>query len=288
MDAVWKTVSAQLDNSKTGWSIGVFGALAEFHHCESPARRVDSWTLASSLGALRVTPNPSARLLAYEGPVRDPRRWDQGLVLCLPAATALINTNHTITELGPDNAAIENANREGILFDLGLGSSLCRFCVRLTDPTQILTLRSLQGRRITEPPVLDEVRTWDPHRVMISASGRVEVYQAIGTHETPIGPHTHLLPKILRPNVVTSAYVPVPAGYKATLMMYPESSTFQRLLTAFGDEHYVHAKARALSSLQAGLAAVPDDLRSRLERIAWRIAKRQLLASHPVQQPVPG
>jgi hypothetical protein len=279
MDGVWKTVSEQLEERKTGWSIGVFGALAEFHHCERPARRLDAWTLASPLGAIRVIPHATGRLLAYEGPVRDPLGWDQGLVVCLPAAAARIAPHHGITELGPDHDAIEPENREAILFDLGLGSSLCRFCVRLADPSQIATLRALEGRPIVEPAVLEEVRTWNPHRVALSASGRIEVYQAIGMHETPMGPHTHLLPKILRPNAATSAYVPVPAGFSPTLMLYPPKQLgFQRMLAAFGDEQYVRAKARALSDLRAGLAAAPQDFNSRLERMAWRIARRQLLA----------
>ncbi len=275
--AAWDTIKGQLDDRSTGWSIGVFGALAEFHHYESPARRVDEWTLESALGALRVMPHAAARLLAYEGPVRDPRRWDQGLVLCLPAELARMEPHHTITELGPDEAAIEEANRSAILFDLGLGSPLCRFCIRVSDASQVSRLRALRGRRITDPAVMDEVRTWSPHRVMLSAAGRIEVYQSIGTHETPVGPHTHLLPKILRPRVAASAYIPVPAGYEAALMMYPAGQGFQKLLADFGDEVYVRAKARALSCLQGGLAAMPADLGSRLERLAWRIARRQSL-----------
>ncbi len=298
MDLVWKTVSEQLDDRKTGWSIGVFGALAEFHHCESRARRLDRWTLASALGAIRVMPHPSARLLAYEGPVRNPLGWDQGIVICLPAAAARIDPHHTITELGPDDEAIETVNREGILFDLGLGSSLCRFCVRLADPRRVSRMRALQGRKIVEPAVLEEVRAWNPHRVAMSACGRIEVYQAIGMQETPVGPHTHLLPKILRPNSATSAYVPLPAGFSPAFMLYParpgmradgdifadeQHLRFQRILAAYGDPHYVRAKARALSGLHAGLAAVPDDFGSRLERMAWRIAKRQFLASNPAR-----
>lgn len=53
-----------------------------------------------------------------------------------------------------------------------------------------------------------------PHRVALTNIGRVEVFQKIGGPDTggvsPPGPHTHLLPKLLRTGRTHSANTPIP------------------------------------------------------------------------------
>jgi hypothetical protein len=285
---VWHLVADHLGDPGTSWSIGVQGALAEFLHTDAPSSRLDEWTVASDLGANRVTPVPDATLRAYEEPSAHGESWSHGVAICYPGVAAAGTPNRCITELGPDTGAIHAGQQREILFDLGLGSTACRFCVRLAVDDQVAAMRGLLGRPVLDAQVIDALLSWQPQRVVVSICGRIEVYQPIGTEKTPEGPHTHLIPRLLRPGAVTSANVPLPAGYTAGLLMYPESpivdrfgrrkpfsethhAGFQKLLAAHGDPAYLRAKREA----EHGSPPSED---SRLARLAGRIARRQALA----------
>jgi len=285
---VWELVAEHLGNPGTSWSIGVQGALAEFLHSEAPSYRLDDWTVASDLGAIRVTPVPDATLRAYEEPSAHRESWSHGVAICYPGVAAAGAPNRCLTELGPDTGAIHAEQQREILFDLGLGSPACQFCVRLALGDQIAAMREWLGRPVLDAQVIDALLSWQPHRVVVSICGRIEVYQPIGTAKTPEGPHTHLIPRLLRPDAVTSANVPLPHGYTAGLLMYPESpivdrfgrrkpfseahhAGFQKLLAEHGDPAYLRAKREA----ERGSPPSED---SRLARLAGRIARRQALA----------
>ncbi|HWI37444.1 MAG TPA: hypothetical protein VNU64_13405 [Burkholderiales bacterium] len=285
---MWEVIAEHLGNPGTSWSIGVQGALAEFMHTDAPSRRLDEWTVASDLGAIRVTPVPDATLRAYEEPSAHAESWSHGVAICYPGVAAAGAPNRRITELGPDTGAIRVEHQREVLFDLGLGSTACRFCVRLALDDQIAAMRELLGRSAFDAHVMDALLSWQPHRVVMSIRGRIEVYQPIGSEKTPDGPHTHLIPRLLRPDAVTSANVPLPDGCTAGLLMYPESplvdrfgrrkpfsethhARFQKLLAEHGDPAYLRAKREA----EHGSPPSED---SRLARLAGRIAKRQALA----------
>lgn len=64
-----------------------------------------------------------------------------------------------------------------------------------------------------------------PHRVALTALGRVEVFQKIGGPETggvsPPGPHTHVLPQLLRAKRTHSANIVLPEGLVPCAFFYP-------------------------------------------------------------------
>ncbi|HZQ73895.1 MAG TPA: hypothetical protein VFB08_13345 [Burkholderiales bacterium] len=290
----WPVVAGHLGRAATAWSIGVYGAIAEYHHCEaSPSSRIDEWTVRSALGAIRVTPREGATLLAYEELSADRECWAHGLCVLVPGGTEVAPATR-ITELGRDASAIDEAYREAVLFDLGIGSPLFRFCVRLSEDAQIAELRRHVGRSVLDAEVIATIKALDPHRLAISALGRIEVYQPIAVSETPLGPHTHFIPRILRPDTATSANVPVVPGYRAGLHLHPASPIrdargarkpfssaehveFQRLLDDYGDRAYLAAKRRAEAVLRGGAVGEPAEEASRIERLAWRVARRQML-----------
>ena len=55
----------------------------------------------------------------------------------------------------------------------------------------------------------------NPHRVFISRLGRIEVYQPIPppSGKSPEGPHTHVLPRLLKSGRTHPATEPVPEGW---------------------------------------------------------------------------
>jgi hypothetical protein len=135
--------------------------------------------------------------------------------------------------------------------------------------------------------------------VAISRVARIEVFQPIAPPggATPSGPHTHLMPRFLRPGHAASANIPLPAGSVPGLTLYPphpgkddagnakpfspgEHETFQRLLERFGDPGILAAKRAVVAAVRASVApsafAWPA---GRHARQAGRIVLRQLRLS---------
>jgi len=292
-------VARQLILASTSWSIGMLGALAEFHR--DPAEDCDGIgaCIVTSRGALRLELNAQVRAVAYEMLAAHAESWHHGIALCMPQETCAMHCRRVITELGPDRDAVRPADRRDILFDLGLGAGHCDFHVRASDPAHIARLREGNGLSLFDPRhrLLDDIPRMSPHRVFESRLGRIEVYQPIampgGT--TPEGPHTHVLPKLLRCNRPHSANVPVPPGWISCVTLYPanpvrddqgmpkrfdaaQHAAFQSLLESFGDAQCVAIKRDVRESVLTGKTpATLGDLRQRCHRTACRVALRQML-----------
>jgi hypothetical protein len=201
-----------------------------------------------------------------------------------------------VTELGPDSGAIRRSDRADLLFDMGLGTANVDFCVRTGEAALIAALRKARSSSLLAPgsEVMEHIVAASPHRVALSKLGRVEVFQAIGRYKTPTGPHTHVLPKLLRAGRTHDAKIPIPQGYLPCLNLYPPSplfdilgepktydggshAAFETLLAKWGQPQYVEQKGLLLHSLRKGID--PASFRTpatRLERSAVRIALRQL------------
>lgn len=295
-------VVQQLTLASTSWSIGVLGALAEFHRDEAETCvSAGAGCVVTARGALMLAIPRAARAYAYEMLAAHPESWHHGVALCLPGDACMMHCRRVITELGPDRNAIRPEDRDGILFDLGLGSAYCDFHVRATESQHIARLRESAGTSLFDARhgLFDDIPHMSPHRVFASRLGRVEVYQRIGAPggSTPDGPHTHVLPKILRCNRTHSANIPIPAGWVACATLYPANPVrddrglpkpfdaaqhyaFQSLLEAYGEPDSVDVKRAVWQAVRGG--AAPDalgNLPARRQRVACRIALRQLLHS---------
>ncbi len=293
----------------TGWSIGSFGAIAEFHHHpdEPVPASTDGQSLAcvTSRGGIRFDRLAGIVPVAYESLSAKRHRWTHGVALCLPLADATMGGRTGITELGPDREALRPQDRDAILFDIGVcaanDSQRCiDFCVRTVDPELVEALRAGSGRSFLDPnnPAMAPIHARNPHRVALSKIGRVEVYQPIADPAAqgvpPIGPHTHVLPKLMASGRLFSANVPIEDGLVPCAMMYPGNPTmsalgedcefepalhdaFQQLFWQWGAAEQCEVKRRALQALAAGDLpdgfAVPD---SRAARTSVRVLCRQL------------
>ena len=94
-------VGQQLAAAWTGWSVGVPGALAEFHRGETEPCVSTGSSVATAGGALRLEPADDARGIACEMLSKQSYLWRHGIVLCLPADKSAINARTVMTELGP-------------------------------------------------------------------------------------------------------------------------------------------------------------------------------------------
>lgn len=256
-----------LRQAEAGWNMGSFGAIAEFHHVgvETPPTPPAALTQVTHRGGVRIERLTGVRPVAYEILSRRAHRWSQAISLCLPTYDAMMHRRTVLTELGPDDAALRDEDHGAILFDMGLAKPQVDFCIRTHDPALLANLRASEGRSLMEQgsPAMGAILKAHPHRVAMTRLGRVEVYQMIGGPDTggksPEGPHTHVLPKLLRSGRTHSANTPIPDGWVPCAGFHPENpvigrlgedkglnraafDTFQSMLQAWGPEDYLAAK----------------------------------------------
>lgn len=211
-----------------GFSLGIFGAIAEF--MRDPDEPVDmgetgdALSLVTPRGGLLVRRHAEARLVDYETPSRHPGRRVFARALCLPLAAAALAGRGVLAEIGPDRDALRAADREAILFDLGIGLSTTEACIRTDAPELVALLRAGEGRWPFEVPgLMPALVAHGPHRVFVSALGRIEVFSPIPPPDgaSPEGPHTHVLPKLLAHRRLHAATVPIPEGLAPCLGVHP-------------------------------------------------------------------
>lgn len=287
----------QLALTSSGWSIGVLGALAEFERDENEATVCRGASIVTARGAIGLTPCAEARAIAYELPSARADSWLHGVALCLPLGACRMNVRKVITEVGRDAHALRSHDRDATLFDLGLGNEYCDFYIRSGDPAHIARLREAGGRTLLdEPGLFAAIVEMSPHRVFVSALGRIEVYQRIGAPDgiTPHGPHTHLLPKLLRTGHARYASLPVPHDWVVCATIYPahparnheglakpfekeQHHAFQRLLRRLGDSDCLAVKHAVWQAVRSAVAPASfPPLTRRHARLARRVALRQI------------
>jgi len=288
----------EISNPDTQWSLGTFGAIAEFSRDhDEPVRLIQSAEAVSAVtprGGITIKPDATIRPFASEGITKT--GWNQRVALCLPERDCAMNQRTALTEIGSDHQAPRQEDRNSILFDLGLGALQADFCVRIGDPDLAMRLREHAGRSLFEPgnPAMGMILSANPHRVFLSRLGRIEVYQPIPppSGKSPEGPHTHLLPRLLQSRRTHPATEPVPEGWVPCAHLYPphpardglgearpfdatRHRAFQQMMAACGDPAALATKRRVIDAVLAGEppAAVAGDRHS---RISVRIALRQL------------
>ncbi len=217
----------EISNPDTQWSLGTFGAIAEFSRDhDEPVRLVQSAEGVSAVtprGGIALKSHAAIRPFASESITKT--GWNQRVALCLPRDDCAMNQRVALTEIGPDHQAPREQDREAVLFDLGLGALQADFCVRIGDRNLAARLREHAGRAVFEPgnPAMGMILAANPHRVFISRLGRIEVYQPIPppSGKSPEGPHTHVLPRLLQSRRTHPATEPVPQGWIPCAHLYP-------------------------------------------------------------------
>ena len=295
-------IDEHLDDPGTAWSMGTIGAIAEFARTPDEQVKGGPDTVVTARGGIRLTLPRDVLAVAYETPAGPHDRWNHAVALCLPIARAARHRRTTVTELGPDRHSLRPEDRDGVLFDLGLGTPTVDACVRTSDPALLNALRAAEGIPLfSAGSCAATVIAAGPHRVFRTACGRVEVYAAIPPPDgrSPDGPHTHLLPHLLASGRTHAPTVPIPDGYVPVAHCYPahpatdrtgrpvvfdqlRHAAFQQLLARFGDARQAAVKAETTGAVLAGL---PCDRAPGVsgppEPAAFAVALRQLVHTHP-------
>jgi hypothetical protein len=295
-------LAEQVFDSEVAWSLGTFGALAEFTRDPGEAATLDRndsvISVVTGRGALRIDPHPALRPIASESLTKE--SWSHRVALCLPETACAMSRRSEFTEAGLDREALRKEDRAGVLFDLGLGALQADFYVRSGDPDVIAALRGSAGKSIFNPGsgAMKVIMAANPHRVFASRLGRIEVYQPIPPADgtSPSGPHTHVLPKLLAHGRTHSANEPLPDGWIPCAHLYPPNpirdkfghsrvfqpgyhAEFQALLTRYGDPQRLALKQRVVDLVTSGgepSAILVDN--GRFAHATVRVALRQLRA----------
>ncbi len=246
MTDIANLLAEHLSNPESSWSMGSYGAVAEFFQDTGEVIDTDSSDDLIRLtprGGIRIELQEDIGICAYENTSKHGTAR-QHIALCLPEKASRMSGNEVLTEIGADCAAISENDRDAILFDLGvssLGSGCFQldFCIRTSDLDLVDFLREHCGSSIFDhgSPVFPRLLESQPQRVVLTRLGRIEVYQAIGGEhtddKTPEGPHTHLLPDLLSLNLTHPADVPIREGWVPCAFLYPKSP----VLSKVGDAH---------------------------------------------------
>lgn len=279
--APFALIADLVEDPANGWSIGSFGAIGEFmRDTDEPAeivRTAAKIEVVTPRGAMRVV---AADLLglAWDTLSKDGETWGHAMAFCLPVAA---EDERVVRDLGLDSAALRPEDRQGRLFDLGVGYGCVRMAVRTSAQPLIEALEAAEGKPVLEASaVMPLVLEHQPHRVMLSPAGRIEVFQPIPPPDgkSPEGPHTHLLPKLIAKNRPHSSNTPIAESWQAALNLHPKSPW----RTLLGERHPFEPETDAafrplLSEFEAGEdAAVERALLAGLEhgQIVWPETRR--------------
>ena len=225
LDAIGATIARNLADASIAWILGSFGAIAEFMW--SPGETLhqpDILARVTGRGAIRIALPADVQWVPYKTPSRDPARRRSATALCLPHEACAMTGRTVVTELGPDEDALRDEDRRAILFDVGLAQHQVDAMVRTADPGCLAALRAVVGRPLFEASaLLRDLPRLSPHRVFTTRCGRIEVYGPIPPPNglSPDGPHTHVLPNLLRHGRTHAADLPIPDGLVPCLTMHP-------------------------------------------------------------------
>jgi hypothetical protein len=206
------------------WVGGVYRAVAEF--CIGADESVE---VVDSEGCLVATTARAAMRIHVSDHVRALAFADNGvIVLAVPRGRAPAFEHQGRIAIGPDTAAIRPNDREGYLYDFGLGFGCSGFGIRTTDASLRHVLDDSVGHRWPEllATAGRQILEASPPRVVINPIGRIEVSTPIplpGT-ETPPGPHTHFLPPLLAAARETAPGMELPEAYAPCVTYYPGGS----------------------------------------------------------------
>lgn len=270
----------------TGWSLGSFGAVAEFVRTDDePLIAPADGRLggATARGAIALGPTAGLRPIAYETGFSG--SWSHAVALCLPENACAMGRRRVLTELGPDAEAVRPEDRGAILFDLGLGLSAIDACLRTDDPDLLAILRAGLGRPVLNADGPIRHRAGSAHRVFRARIGRIEVFGASPPRAG--GPRALIVPEMLKAGRTHAATSPIPEGWVPCGALHPphpckdglgrpipfepaRHAAFQALLAAWGDP--------ALRAARHGPGAgspLPPGLSPRHARSARRAAEAQ-------------
>lgn len=139
--------------------------------------------------------------------------------------------------------------------------------MRSGDATFIAVMERHVGQNLlSAPEIFAETLRAQPHRILISPAGRIEVYQSVPAADgkSPEGPHTHLIANIVPKHRAHGANTPIPDGMQSALNCHPRSPW----RTMLGQRHHFHPEIDAAFAPLLGRFGLAEDAKVK----AWLYA----------------
>src|SRR5947209_10481025 len=153
MPGAFELIVDQLADPQAQWSLGTFGAIAEFSRdADEPAeiaREETAMSVVTPRGGIRLLAHANLRPIAFE--TITTQDWSQRVAFCVPTAESAMNRRAALIELGADADALRPQDRDAVRFDLGLGAAQVDCCIRTADAELMTGLRAHAGRSLFEP-----------------------------------------------------------------------------------------------------------------------------------------
>src|SRR5215813_12182596 len=135
MASAFDLIAEQLADADAQWSLGTFGAIAEFSRQADEPADIQHGEMSASVvtprGGIRLLAHPDLRPIAFETIAT--LGWSQRVAFCLPEKASAMSQRTVLTEVGPDHEALRAKDRGALMFDLGLGALQVDCCVRTAD-----------------------------------------------------------------------------------------------------------------------------------------------------------
>ncbi|MGD9803240.1 MAG: hypothetical protein AB7E81_03065 [Hyphomicrobiaceae bacterium] len=300
-------LAEQVADPDAQWSLGTFGAIAEFSRDPLEPAQLDSHSVITSRGALALVLPAALQLVAFETVTKD--SWSSRVALCLPRDQSVMSRRSVLTELGPDRAALRPEDRDAILFDVGVDAWQTDVCIRVHDRELVARFREVCGTTTFAPGSAAGrlILETSPNRVLISRVGRIEVYQPIppAHGKSPEGPHTHVLPDLLRRRRTHAATEPIPADLVPCAHLYPphpakdamgypqpfdseRQAHFDAMLQTFGESKFAALKKQVRAAVIEGQDPHDMLMNGRFTRTTIRVALRQMREAKEGWPALPG
>lgn len=286
-EAVGALVAEGLADPEAIWSLGGFGALAEFGRtADEPVTWLGPHRtgLVTARGGIRID-LAGAVPVAYETAFTG--GWSHAVALCLPRERCPHPREGVVREVGPNEGAIRPENAGDNLFDLGLALPQGRIGLRGADAGSLQLLRGVLGRPAfgEGSPVPRLIATSALDLVVSTPLGRIEVFA--GSVAGGRGPRGFVVPRLLALGRTHAATAAIPEGLVPVATLHPahpchdadrrprpfdaaRHTAFQALLSRWGDPDLVALKAR----LGAG-GAPQENLPTRRMRNVARVVRVQ-------------
>jgi predicted Fe-S protein YdhL (DUF1289 family) len=206
-DEIASWVSESISNRRVTWVVGGQDAAAAFFSAVDDQETkvvadTDSVAVIARTrdAAFRLRVTEKLRAFAFAG--------SGTIVLGLPKARAAVTSRSVIHDLGSDAGATDEKCRGDRLFDIGLGYTSRRYCLRTGDANLIETLLKGCGRHWSDviPAIEAEIRHVSPARVVETSVARIEVSAPITSppDQEPQAASPQSIPSYLRLRVAAN------------------------------------------------------------------------------------
>ena len=252
--------------NSTSWAIVRSGIVAEFSIVPGDdiqtSFKDNMLKIQTQRASLSLEFDESISAIVAESGAHGCSPWTQNIYLVIPKDQAQMSCRDKLTFLGN----FKEDSVDGRLWDLGVGNKTIDACIITDNDTHLLLKQRESQHILDDPKFLRKLVQHSPVRLFKSKFATILVKQKIPLSESDEidGPHTHLLPPIIKKG--KQFLSPIPDTMESIIQVNPFVSVidgngqfykwtgftndkFQELLQKHGDNSYLSHKNQLLQKI---------------------------------------